>query len=75
MPQPNKKAASTNVPEFGEWRPIDSAPRDGTQFLAVFGDNSVSVVRWDRAWSDTTLRISPPSLWMPMPKAPAANGG
>jgi hypothetical protein len=56
-----------------EWRHIWSAPKDGTEFLAAYGDKVV-VVKWDRAWSEVTLRISPPTHWMPLPEPPTLEG-
>jgi hypothetical protein len=66
MSRPNKH----KDPAWGEWHPLDSAPQDGTEFLAAYGDRVV-LVRWDPAWGELTLRITPPSHWMPMPKPPA----
>lgn len=67
-----------------EWRPIDSAPRDGTRFLIYESDGTYSVAWWDDkyiwvrpgAWiseyqrSDTLVRC--PTHWMPLPPPPAA---
>ena len=54
---------------FSEWQSLDTAPRDGSEFLAAYGDKVV-VVRWDPAWDEPTLRISPPEYWMSLPKPP-----
>ena len=42
MSPPNKH----KDPAWGEWHPLESAPQDGSEFLAVYGD-MVVVVRWD----------------------------
>jgi hypothetical protein len=66
MSRPNKPHASDLR---DGWQPLDSAPRDGTQFLAVFG-REVLLVRWDRGWELGPMFPSPPSHWMPLPKPP-----
>ena len=63
------------------WEPIDTAPKDGTRFLATDGVN-VTVIEW-RAyfgrWEGLTgwnhlygERWAGPSLWMPLPAPPNA---
>jgi hypothetical protein len=56
------------------WQPIDTAPRDGTQFLAAFREPSsylVSLVRWDPCWTMGPTFPQPPQFWMPLPKPPS----
>lgn len=71
---------------MSDWQPIETAPKDGTAFLATDGDDH-SIVKWDkrRGWvamgdgflaiasqGDTwTSYIEPlPTHWMPLPKPP-----
>jgi len=62
------------------WQPIDTAPKDGTEILAVDGD-VYAVVRWcafaePPQWRDHAGLgaggIDPfePTHWMPLPEAP-----
>lgn len=73
-------AAVLTAGEPGEaigWRPIESAPKDGTTILAwwYWEPNDAVTVRWDddyRSWVDTSREIyHPPSHWMPLPDPPA----
>ena len=56
------------------WKPIMSAPRDGTNFLAIMGNGTISVARYvgtnafaaDHLGSGNT----DPTHWMPMPPKP-----
>jgi hypothetical protein len=57
-------------PVFGQWQPTETAPRDGTQFLAAF-EKDVFLVRWDPCWEMGPTFPSPPDFWMPLPKPPA----
>jgi hypothetical protein len=62
-----------------EWQTIESAPKNGTSFLAVNG-NWYVVCHWHRgvcAWCssgpsyDMIPRDELPTHWMPLPAAPA----
>jgi len=60
-----------------EWQPIETAPKDGTQFLAwtlaPFGG------RYDIIeWNDILIMQecdTPPSHWMPLPAPPGSDPG
>lgn len=60
------------------WRPIDTAPKDGTNVLASFWlwndpekGRGMEVVSWDgEAWSSDAYPIYPPTHWMPLPASP-----
>lgn len=75
---------------FGQWQPIETAPKDGTKFLAypVFGKPcEVHIVWWEKlvrvsGWRAMFGVWSPrePTHWMPLPAPPdvkldAANEG
>jgi hypothetical protein len=69
---------------MSEWLPIETAPKDGTQFLVV-NDRGIFVVSWDKdgpdnclddfwhVWSGKfwmDLRGMEPTHWMPLPDRP-----
>jgi hypothetical protein len=66
--------------DLTDWRPIDTAPRDGT-FLLLFAasGDAVSaicpfqVARWTHdSWeSEDSRLIERPTHWMPLPPPPA----
>ncbi|RYG87653.1 MAG: hypothetical protein EON59_06790 [Alphaproteobacteria bacterium] len=60
----------------GEWRPIESAPKDGTTVL-IYDDGAVTVAFFDEEWSDWfypykggKTRWTGASHWMPVPSDP-----
>lgn len=68
-----------------DWQPIDSAPKDGTRFLA-FRDGIMEVVWFKRDWfyeGDTGLgsdnwlypKDHQPTHWMPLPEPPVRVNG
>jgi hypothetical protein len=82
-PQPSEAGESPNTTTQDEWRPIETAPRDGSTFLAwkkghiieTYFDPEDEI--W-RAWSDEVaiyLNAYPlqdvGTHWMPLPIAPA----
>ena len=67
-------------PAQQDWQPIETAPKDGTMFMAClrFIDVSYPVqwVRgeWQMAWDNTTLDEHSITGWMPIPAAPQPQG-
>lgn len=71
---------------MSEWQPMETAPRDGTQILAVLAYNTpaVSIIAWPdykgarQMWRRETKfgrQISVPVLcWMPLPAPPTEAG-
>lgn len=66
---------------LAEWRPIETAPRDGTWFIAAGGGcDQPTPIKWNTRvgawecdavmledWDDQTEGYSRPTLWMPLP--------
>ena len=64
------------------WKPIDTAPKDGTAILAILPDNDVPYAviwsewrkTWSVEWDDWDLPENQwPTHWMPCPPPPAGN--
>ena len=59
-----------------KWKPIETAPRDGTRFLAIEKDNSISVVMagesydGDFIWYNMEMIHVIATHWMPLPTPP-----
>lgn len=57
-----------------EWRPIATAPRDGTPFIAHWCGYKRPCVMWwnfaDQAFESWAGRKEEPSHWLPLPDAP-----
>lgn len=74
------RAALDGQPAPSGWRPIETAPKDGTEVLMVFvfedGETLHRVVRWDASemwpWRDeyTGYREREAKGWLPLPPAP-----
>ncbi|MBB1599529.1 DUF551 domain-containing protein [Variovorax sp. UMC13] len=72
--------AGSQAVQVPEWRPIDSAPMDGTAVLAFWqpsmsdvDDRCYAVTRFDGAWldmEDEELSYRDPTHWQPLPAAP-----
>jgi hypothetical protein len=66
---------------MSKWQPIETAPNDGTQFLAYGDGNGVesSVYICSRrygldGWREAyTKRAMRPTHWMPLPEPPPSN--
>jgi hypothetical protein len=79
-----EKHMSNQTPKFGEWLPIESAPKDGTRVLIFTPDaldieNTFSATFDDGEWwesralQDGTSRSNvdcDPTHWMPLPPPP-----
>lgn len=59
------------------WLPIETAPKDGTLFVAYERGwcpwtNDTDVVYWNNGWWDSTDRETSmrPTHWMPLPTPP-----
>lgn len=71
------------------WRPIETAPRDGTEVALLFAREETGVIgarsTWPRVragarfaggdWSIPYYANNPPIGWTPLPAPPAAEGG
>lgn len=66
-----------------EWRPIETAPKDGTEILLAFDEPLVGMNRGRVAqasltkmgdWSVPYFRRDPPTHWMPLPAPPGGEG-
>ena len=61
---------------MGDWRPIDSAPKDGTWVLLGWSNNPshVAIGNWGiDGWCDDGDGLefhNQPSHWMPLPAGP-----
>lgn len=82
-----KARASQSDGTSGGWRPIASAPKDGTWFLAFY-NGRVEFFRWQElklypqdpvGWRDSFINVyregTGPTVWQPMPTPPAPNQG
>lgn len=57
-----------------QWRDISTAPKDGTEILALYDDDFRQVVTWDAmmdGWLVCENFYIEPTHWMPLPPAPA----
>ena len=63
------------VEMYGKWQPMELAPKDGTEILAVVKGEAV-IVWWreegqEWCWQNNTLSVlQEPTHWMPLPKPP-----
>ncbi len=80
------RAAAACIREMVEWRPIETAPKDGTLILCLYpdrhGQDQLSLRYWavgdwpssgrTEGWSDQhrQLRKTEPTHWLPLPPAP-----
>lgn len=79
--------AAACIREMVEWRPIETAPRDGSRFLAYGGglDDQVETCSWSEVtccWNLETFTADDsddepegycrPTHWLPFPPAPGA---
>lgn len=67
-------------PKFGEWQPIETAPRDGTPILAYgvgCGPAPYAAIAWEPVheswaccWDNWPLEDYAATHWMPLPEPP-----
>lgn len=65
---------------MSKWQPIETAPKDGTQFIAWIshyyqGKGGHALVLWlpsKNGWHDASARRVQPTHWHPLPEAPDA---
>jgi hypothetical protein len=63
---------------MSEWKPIETAPKDGSDVLIWCYTGEIGVAHFDSAtfawWSDLSTRECPdPTHWMPLPPPPESN--
>lgn len=53
------------------WRPIETAPKDGTPILVCNDTTMAAVYWWPAVWMGTThCGMKEPTRWMPLPPLP-----
>jgi len=66
-------------PKFnGQWHPIETAPKDGTLFLAYMGTDNIEIARfnleneewWIDAYAPPHIQKNWMEAWMPLPSPP-----
>jgi hypothetical protein len=61
---------------MSEWQPGETAPTDGSLFLALWHGHHVIVAYEDGEWwGDGIPPSEPPDYWMPLPHIPARQEG
>ena len=56
-----------------KWRPINTAPTDGTEILGYLSGGSYRVIKFEgywASWINFDYDVVDPSHWMPLPKPP-----
>lgn len=76
----SKPSSPCDTDAAAQWRPIESAPKDGRRVLIFNALGNVHVGRWGcryvgdagpEAWVNEGKYIAVPSHWMPLPAAPS----
>ena len=84
----NKARAALSEAKAGGWQPIETAPKDGTEMLLLFGNaeyifgkthGRVRAACWTGSgasanWSLPYFKDNPPTAWQPLPAPPAQRG-
>ena len=79
----NRRAALSPQPQQAGWMPISEAPKDGTEFLAIWGrqNNVMQVVQWNhihKFWQSKGEPLlgflSNATGWHPLPPVPGQEG-
>lgn len=67
-----------------QWQPIETAPKDGSRFIAWFPDEGIDFCHWQKSeyesmpegWRDSFITVyregwkEGPTHWMPLPASP-----
>jgi hypothetical protein len=57
---------------MSEWKPIETAPRDGARILVwPFGDNGTIKMIWSDDLLDKPYWLDGVTHWMPLPEPPS----
>lgn len=70
--------AAACIREMVAWRPIETAPRDGTEIIAMIARKRVRLAWYFKpssrteGWLDENGRSITPTHWLPLPPAPGA---
>lgn len=70
--------AAACIREMVEWRPIETAPRDGAEIIAMIARKRVRLAWYFKpssrteGWLDENGREIIPTHWLPLPPAPGA---
>ena len=70
--------AAACIREMVEWRPIETAPRDGTEVIAMIARKRIRLAWYFKpssrteGWLDENGRSIIPTHWLPLPPAPGA---
>lgn len=76
-------ALSAQVQDVAGWQPIETAPKDGSKFIAWHPHGYVDFFHWQKhentGWRDSFIQVyregSGPAHWMPLPASPASKHG
>ena len=77
------KAEIERLTKAGDWKPIHTAPKDGTDVLIAYRDGYFGCMAVTlTCWGETSWRhlfaneylMDTPTYWMPVPLAPADEG-
>lgn len=72
------REAAACIREMVEWRPIETAPRDGSEIIAMIARKRVRLAWYFKpssrteGWLDENGRAINPTHWLPLPPAPGA---
>nr|WP_303705475.1 hypothetical protein [Brevundimonas naejangsanensis] len=78
LEQDVREEAERRLAEAVEWRPIETAPRDGTEIIAMIARKRIRLAWYFKpssrteGWLDENGRSINPTHWLPLPPAPGA---
>lgn len=56
---------------MSEWKPIESAPKDGTRIKVRYKDLAPCTAYWKHGWHYIEYKHCPyPTSWQPLPESP-----